>query len=180
MTVSPFAGIPYRSELGVMPLYDTREYLNTSAVEHAATAPILLCPSQRMAILRSLVRGAREAIEGLSTILVRLCGPDYQIQLPTDLLAPDVLLTHDPELLVPVLTRSRRSGILTLWQALRTDGIDRGDNELTLTVYGEQCIPSFLRFAENDVVLSSLDGRTATQWGVGADPVAAELTAAPV
>lgn len=162
---APSHGKPYRAELGVMPLYEPREYMNAADFENPAKAPILLCPSQRYALLAGLVREARETIDGLTVMVVRLCGADFKVQLPADLLAADVLLTHDPEYLAPALARSGRSGALLFWHSLRTDGYETGDNQISMTMMGAHSVPSFLRFVRENEILRSLADLSVTTWG---------------
>lgn len=162
---APAHGRPYRAELGVMPLYEPREYMNAADFENASPAPILVCPSQRYALLAGLVREAREAIEGLSIMVIRLCGADFKVQLPADLLAADVFLTHDPDYLAPALARSGRTGAMLIWHSLRTDGYESGDNQIAMTMLGAESVPSFLRFFQENEILGALSDVSVTTWG---------------
>ena len=164
MVRSPSHGQAYRAELGVMPLYEAREFMNAVDFENDSTAPVLLSPTQRYALLADLVYAARHEIVDLSTIVVRLCGADFMIQLPSELLGEDVILTHDPDKMLPMLARSGREGVLLLWQSLRTDGYEVGTNEIRLTILGARSTPSFFEFVRNNEVLSSLEDLEVVSW----------------
>jgi hypothetical protein len=155
---SPFAGQIYRAELGIMPLHGPGEFANTAVFEQESRSPILLCPSQRYVILSEIVREARARIPDLSVMLVRLCGPDFAVQLTADLLAEDVLLTHEPDLLVQRVLRSGRQGVLTVSHNLRTDGYEPGDNEIILGFYGQDSLGDFLDTLDQVPVLRTLKG----------------------
>ncbi len=161
---SPFRDRLYKAELGVMPLHRPQEFENVIYFEYAATAPVLISPSQRYDILAGLVRQAKACMDGLQIILVRLCGPEFQIQLPAELLGDGVLLVHDPAPLAEELARSRPFGLLTIWQDLRTDGFDRGENRLVLTAYGPRCAAGLPGLVARSRVLSALDGLTYLAW----------------
>jgi hypothetical protein len=160
---SPFAGKLYRAELGVMPLHAPSEFANTAVFEQESPTPILICPSQRYAILTEIVREARSRIPGLTVMLVKLCGPDFSVQLTADLLAEDVLLTHDPNQLVPRVLESGRQGVLTVWHDLRTDGYEPGENEIVLTFYGREALGDFLDYVDQLPLIRTLQGLSVTQ-----------------
>jgi hypothetical protein len=143
---SPFAGALQQAELGMLVLSDPSEFREHANAEQHGQAPILLSPGQRYAWLAALVRGARERIPYLSTVLVRLTAPDFLVQLPADLLAADVLLVNDAAELVPRLVARGCKGIMVIDHQLRVDGFECGDNRLTLTVYGEHLIADFIDY----------------------------------
>ncbi|MEZ5920178.1 MAG: hypothetical protein R3C60_02390 [Parvularculaceae bacterium] len=106
----------------------------------------------------------------LSVMLVRLCGPDFQVQLPAELLAKDVLLTYDPYAMVPRLSRAGRKGILTVWQDLRVDRVDIGMNRVSVAVHDADSVPGFLKFVSASRTILSLSNveLVAPDHGVGA------------
>ena len=158
MTRSPFSGGVYRAELGVMPLANPREYFDAHLFEKPVQAPVMICPSQRYAILAGLVVAARNHVPGLTVVCVRLCGPDFQVPLPADLLAADVLLTHAPTQIVPRLLQAGRRNVVTIHHGLRTDAIDLGRNEIEVALFKPtgEALTAFLQFVFSDRTLSSL------------------------
>lgn len=131
---SPLAGTFYPAELASVPMSRPQEYAQGRLLEHRAEVPVLMSPSQRNHILAELVRGLREHVPGLSCVLVRLYGPDFNVQLPKDLLAPDVLLVHDPLEALGTVLDGERCNVALIRQDLRADGQERGGNRLTLSL----------------------------------------------
>lgn len=131
---SPLAGSYYLAELECVPMTRPQEYAHGALFEQPCDAPVIVSPSQRNQILAELVRGLRAHIEGLSCALVRLYGPDFNVQLPADLLADDVLLVHDPLEALPTVLSAGRKNIAVIQQDLRADGLERGRNALSVSV----------------------------------------------
>lgn len=126
---SPYRGGVYKAELAVLPMMRPSEYESVAAFERRFESPILLSPTQRCQMLKTLLGEIRAAITGFSFFAVRLYGPE-NVQLPKELLAEDVLVTHAPLTLVPFLLRSERRNFVVVHHCLRVDAVDRGGNEL--------------------------------------------------
>jgi hypothetical protein len=161
---SPFAGKLYPSELFKWPVSQVHEYRSLRVFEHDSRVPILVSPGQRDAWLAALVIAARRAIPGLSLAVIRLVGAHGQ--LPAALLDADVLLVHEPDNTVSRSIASRRSGVLSIWQDLRTDAIEAGSNEVTLCIHGRGCVKPFVHFIRSDPNLSMLEWKS-VQGGRG-------------
>ncbi len=152
---SPYAGEVYESELFMWPVSEAREYRGLTMFETDNTLPILLSPSQRDRWLAELITAARRRLPGLRLTVLRMGGA--MAQLPAELLNQSVLLTHDPE---PAAKRALSSGcaaVLSIWQDLRTDGIDDGENRMVMTVQGSNCAADFIRFVRDEPLCSSLE-----------------------
>jgi hypothetical protein len=134
---SPLAGSYYPAELDYVPMTRPAEYAQGALFEQVGAtppAPVLVSLSQRYRILAELVRGLRAGIPGLSCVLVRVYGPDFNIALPADLLAADVLLVHDPVEALPSVLAAGRRNVAVIQQDLRADGPERGANTLTVAL----------------------------------------------
>lgn len=131
---SPLAGTYYPAELECVPMTRWQEYAQGALFERPCHAPVIVSPSQRNQILVELVSELRAHFPGLSCVLVRLYGPDFNIPLPADLLASDVLLVHDPLETLPTVLAAGRTNIAVIQQDLRADGIERGGNALSISV----------------------------------------------
>jgi hypothetical protein len=142
--------------LGTLPFSAPHEYSAASSVEEYCSVPVLLSPSQRYTLLTELITTARKEIGGLKAILLRLCGPDFQLSLPVELLARDVLLTYDPDALVSRLNKVHAGGVLTIWQDLRVDTCAAGTNEISVAIHDEDHIPQFMRFLKASTTIASL------------------------
>jgi hypothetical protein len=129
---SPLAGSYYPAELECVPMTRPQEYAQAALFEQPCDAPVIVSLSQRLRILAELVRGLREHVPGLSCVLVRLYGPDFNVALPADLLAADVLLVHDPLEALPTVLAAERHNIALIQQDLRADGPERGHNALSV------------------------------------------------
>jgi hypothetical protein len=169
---SPFAGRLYPSELFKWPVSQVHEYRSLRVFEHDSRVPILVSPGQRDAWLAAVVMAARRAIPGLSLAVIRLLGAHGQ--LPAALLDTDVLLVHEPDAVVLRSIASGHSGVLSIWQDLRTDGIEAGSNEVTLSIHGRECVQPFVRFAGAEPNLSVLEWKSVQAL---AEPVVTMTTA---
>jgi len=158
---SPLAGTCYEAELECVPMSTAQEYAQGMLFERPSEAPVIVSISQRNLILAELVRGLRGCVPDLSCILVRLYGPDFNIQLPIDLLAPDVLLVHDPLAMLPTLLATGRDNIAVVQQDLRADGTERGTNSLSVTLLRptpvNTVLGSFSAWVRSNPLLQALD-----------------------
>lgn len=158
---SPFSGTCHPAELGVMPLVRPLEYAEVMRFERQAPVPVLLSPSQRYLLLKTLVVEMRQYVPSISVFGLRLFGPDFNVQLPRELLASDVFITHAPQDLLPALLDSGTRNVVLVHHGLRADPIERGENELViwalmLSPESREGIESFL---SNSVVLRALARR---------------------
>jgi len=119
----------HKAELVHVPMHEPHEYESVALFErHPQAAPVLVSPSQRYAMLTALVRALRSGVPGLQFIGVRLIGSDFDVQLSTELLAADVLVTHAPLQLLPSMLRAGRRNLVIVEQDLRADGLEQGGN----------------------------------------------------
>jgi hypothetical protein len=160
---SPFAGKVYESELVAWPLARTHEYTSLCVFENASQYPILLSPGQRDLWLSGLVTAARRQIPNLSLSVIRMAGG--QEQLMAELLDKDVLLTHEPAAAAARAVAAGRTGVLEVWQDLRTDGIEEGANNIVLTMHGAESVLPFIALASRDPTLSTLADCSITEHG---------------
>jgi hypothetical protein len=131
MTKTPFPGTFYPSRLGILPLSEPSEFVESELFEHACSTPILIDPRQRLKLLAMIVSEAFAAMPQLSTILINICAPDYLAQLPAELLDRRVFLCSHVDSMAALLYRDMAA--MTIEQAFRTDGYERGDNGIDLT-----------------------------------------------
>jgi len=144
-----------------MPLVRPLEYAEVMRFERQAPVPVLLSPSQRYLLLKTLVVEMRQYVPSISVFGLRLFGPDFNVQLPRELLASDVFITHAPQDLLPALLDSGTRNVVLVHHGLRADPIERGENELViwalmLSPESREGIESFL---SNSVVLRALARR---------------------
>ena len=135
---SPLAGTYALAELECVPMTRPHEYAQAALMEEPVLAPVLVSPSQRYRILAELLRDLRLRVPGLSCVLVRVFGPDFNVPLPADLLAADVLLVHDPLAALPAVLSSGAANVAVIDQDLRADGPERGHNQLTILLMNPQ------------------------------------------
>lgn len=166
---SPLTGTCYEAELECVPMSTAQEYAQGMLFERPSEAPVIVSISQRNLILAELVRGLRGCVPDLSCILVRLYGPDFNIQLPIDLLAPDVLLVHDPLAMLPTLLAAGRDNIALIQQDLRADGTERGANALSVTLLrprpASAVMSGFEAWVQANPLLQALDGLRLENFG---------------
>lgn len=153
---SPFAGRVYRSNLLMGPLTRPSEYAAIAGLEHSAT-PVLLSPWQRDTWFVELLSAARKYMPALSLTVIRMGGRNPRVQLPRELLDDSVLLTHDPGPTTARMLTSGRSDVMEIWHDIRTDGMDRGENSIVMTVYGPRLVPGFLDFAAEASSLAAIE-----------------------
>jgi hypothetical protein len=154
LTQSPYAGMPYLSELRAWPLQHPDEYTCIGVFEVPYDQPVIMSPKQRDEWLADLVTSAKRAIPGINLTVVRRAGPESP--LPAALLGEDVVLASESG---PVVARTQaddRDGIFEIWQDIRTDGFSEGSNSLVLTMYGMALVEPFVTFAANHPDLSRL------------------------
>jgi hypothetical protein len=154
LTHSPYAGMPYPSELREWPLQDPHEYTSMGAFEAPYEQPVIMSSKQRDGWLADLVTSAKRTIPGINLTVIRMGGPESQ--LPAALLGQDVLLASEPG---PVVARTQaddRDGIFEIWQDIRTEGYSEGSNSVILTMHGAQLIAPFVSFAASHPELSQL------------------------
>jgi hypothetical protein len=154
LTRSPYAGIPYRSELCEWPLQEPHEYTSMGIFEVPYEQPVIMSSKQRDGWLADLVTSATQAIPGINLTVIRMGGPESQ--LPAALLGQDVLLANEPG---PVVARAQaddRDGIFEIWQDIRTDGYLEGSNSILLTMHGATLVAPFVTFAAKHPELSRL------------------------
>jgi hypothetical protein len=147
-TRSPFAGELYPAGLGVLPLLRPEEFEQGHAFEHINPFPVLLSPRQRFDLLAKIVTAARETIPDLSAAIVNANPGNYLVQLPAELLNPDVFLINDPAGLAAPCVAAGHRNVLTVVQQLRADSVELGDNSLELRLYnpdGPEAFEAFLR-----------------------------------
>lgn len=132
---SPLAGSYYPAELDCVPMTRPHEYAQGLLFEQPCAAPVLVSPSQRYQLLAELLRGLRVHVPGLSCALVSLYGPDFNVPLPAELLAADVLLVHDPMEALPAVLAAGHANVVVIQQDLRTDGPEHGHNRLAVSLW---------------------------------------------
>ncbi|RQS64120.1 hypothetical protein DID96_29070 [Burkholderia sp. Bp8963] len=159
---SPFAGTFRKAELESVPMTRASEYAQGVLLEHPSVAPVIVSPGERYALLADLVRGLRRHVDGLSCVLVRLYGPDFNVQLPADLLADDVLLVHRPLDVLPAIVAAGNRNIASIDQNLRADGPEFGMNTLRVSMLQPECAAVALRqltaFVDGCPAMQALSG----------------------
>jgi hypothetical protein len=157
---SPLAGSYCAAELECVPMTRAHEYAQGALMEQPAQAPVLVSPSQRYRILADLVCGLRANVPGLGCLLVRVYGPDFNVPLPADLLAADVLLVHDPLAALPVVLSARATNIALIDHDLRADGPERGSNRMSVALLqpdpAETVAPIFAHWVRSNPMLQAL------------------------
>jgi hypothetical protein len=165
LTHSPYAGMPYLSELRPWPLQQPHEYTSIGMFEVPYEQPVIMSSQQRDSWLADLVTSATQAIPGINLTVIRMGGPESQ--LPAALLGQDVLLANEPG---PVVARTQaddRDGIFEIWQDIRTEGYSEGNNSLVLTMHGAALVAPFVTFAASHPELSRLDDLSLTAVPAG-------------
>lgn len=148
----------HKAELMCVPMTLAHEYESVMHFEQPRVAPVLVSPSQRCAILTRLVQQLRRHIPGLEFIGVRLYGSDFDVQLSSELLAQDVLVTQAPLQLLPTLLRAGRRNIAIIQQDLRADGLEEGRNTCAVWLVAptDPAVGAFLRFVDDTEFLQGL------------------------
>jgi hypothetical protein len=165
LTHSPYAGMPYLSELRPWPLQQPHEYTSIGMFEVPYEQPVIMSSQQRDSWLADLVTSATQAIPGINLTVIRMGGPESQ--LPAALLGQDVLLANEPG---PVVARTQaddRDGIFEIWQDIRTEGYSEGNNSLVLTMHGAALVAPFVTFAASHPELSRLGDLSLTAVPAG-------------
>lgn len=166
---SPLAGTFYQAELECVPMSTPQEYAQGMLFERPCDAPVLVSISQRNRMLAELVRGLRACVPEPGCVLVQLYGPDFNIQLPVDLLAPDVLLVHNPLEMLPTLLATGRDNLAIIQQDLRADGTERGANRLSVTLLRphpvDAVMSGFSAWVQANPLLQALDGLRLETFG---------------
>lgn len=166
---SPLAGSFYETELECVPMTHPHEYAQGILYEQPSDAPVLVSLSQRNRILADLVRSLRASVPGLGCVLARLYGPDFNIKLPADLLAANVLLVHDPMETLPTLLAAGCNNVVVIQQDLRADGTERGDNALAVTLLQPQpagpVSQAFSAWVQDQPLLQALHGLRLATFG---------------
>jgi hypothetical protein len=157
---SPYAGMPYLSELRAWPLQDPHEYTSIGVFEVFYDQPVIMSSKQRDGWLADLVTSAKRAIPGINLTVIRMGGPESQ--LPAALLGLDVLLASEPGPVVARAQADERDGIFEIWQDIRTDGFSEGSNSLVLTMHGAALVAPFVSFVANHPQLSRLSDLSLT------------------
>jgi hypothetical protein len=169
---SPFAGSYHRAELQCVPMERAEEYAHVVEFEHRCESPVLMSLSERNAILAGVARDLRAHVPDLSCMLIRSYGPDFNVQLPADLLAADVVLVHWPADLVPGVLASGRRNVAVVQHDLRADGIERGRNALSVALLApvafESGLAAFSRFIAECSFMQRLSGQTLQSFGEAA------------
>jgi len=149
-----------KAELACVPMTDAHEYASVALFEQPQAAPVLVSPTQRCAILTDVVRGLRAEVPELSFIGVRMYGPDFDVQMSAELLAPDVLVAHAPLRLLPAMRRAGRRNLAVVQQDLRADGLEQGCNEVAVWLVDPtpEATAGFLRFVERNAFMQGLAG----------------------
>lgn len=153
---SPFSGKLYASELASLSSLVTAEYGQLAALEVCNPEPVLLAWSQYYRLLAELVSQARACWDAPAFVLVEHHAPNPIMPLPADLVAADVLLTHEPRSLADQLRRSGMSRLMLIEDDLRRDGHEPGRNVVSITMYG---------LADADVFLSYLRASALARCG---------------
>jgi len=134
---SPYAGSLCASELASLPDLPAHEYAQLAALGGSKTEPVLLSWTQHYRLLAEFVRLARRQLGAApSLLLVQHQAPNHVVPLPAELLAEDVLLTHDPAALARRLSRIGGPTLVVLEDDLRRDSHEGGLNEIAVSVYG--------------------------------------------
>jgi len=154
LTHSPYAGVPYLSELRGWPLHEPHEYASLGVFEIPYEQPVIMSPNQRDGWLAELVTSAKREMPGINLTVIRMGGPEGQ--LPAALLDQDVLLANEPGPVVARAQADERDGIFEIWQDIRTDGCSEGRNSLVLTMHGAALVAPFMTFAAEHPDLSRL------------------------
>jgi len=165
LTHSPYAGMPYLSELRPWPLQQPHEYTSIGMFEVPYEQPVIMSSQQRDGWLADLVTSAIQAVPGINLTVIRMGGPESQ--LPAALLGQDVLLANEPG---PVVARTQaddRDGIFEIWQDIRTEGYSEGNNSLVLTMHGAALVAPFVTFAASHPELSRLGDLSLTAVPAG-------------
>lgn len=164
---SPFAGSYHKAELQCVPMERAEEYAHVVEFEHRCESPVLMSLSERNTILAGIARDLRAHVPNLSCILIRSYGPDFNVQLPADLLADDVVLVHWPADMVPSVLASGRHNVAVVQHDLRADGIERGRNSLSVALLAptsfESGLAAFSRFVGQCSFVHRLSGLR-LQW----------------
>lgn len=159
---SPFAGNYQKSELQCVPMKEAGDYAHVSEFEHRCDTPVLMSLSERNAVLAGVVRDLRAHVPDLGCVLVRLYGPDFNIPLPADLLAPDVLLVHWPADMVTSVLESGRRNVAVVQHDIRADGVELGRNSLSVALLApdalEAGLAAFSRFVARCSFVHRLSG----------------------
>ena len=87
-------------------------------------------------------------------------GPDFDVQMSAELLAPDVLVAHAPLRLLPAMRRAGRRNLAVVQQDLRADGLEQGHNEFAVWLVDPtpEATAGFLRFVEHSAFMQGLAG----------------------
>lgn len=159
---SPFAGGHHKAELQCVPMNRAEEYAHVVEFEHRCESPVLMSLSERNAILAGIARDLRAHVPDLGCMLIRSYGPDFNVQLPADLLAADVILVHWPADMVPSVLASGRRNVVVVQHDLRADGIEHGRNALSVALLAPVAIESglaaFSRFVGECAFMQRLKG----------------------
>jgi hypothetical protein len=159
---SPFVGSYHKAELQCVPMERPEEYAHVVEFEQRCDAPVLMSLSERNAILAGIARDMRAHVPDLSCMLIRSYGPDFNVQLPADLLAADVVLVHWPADLVPSVLASGRRNVALVQHDLRADGIERGRNALSVSLLAPKSVDfglaAFSRFVAECSFMQRLSG----------------------
>lgn len=149
-----------KAELACVPMSDAHEFASVSLFERPQAAPVLLSPTLRCAILTDVVRGLRAAVPDLAFIGVRMYGPDFDVQMSAELLAPDVLVANAPLRLLPAMRRAGRRNLAVVQQDLRADGLEQGRNEFAVWLVDPtpEGTAGFISFVETSAFMQGLDG----------------------
>lgn len=147
-------------ELASIPMTEPHEFASVAQFEQPQPAPVLVSPSERYAILATLVRELRAAMREPGFIGVRLYGSDFDVQLSADLLAPDVLATQAPLRLLPEVLRAGRRDLVVIHHDLRADGLEQGRNEVAVWLVAPTAagLEGFTRFVAGSAFLQGLRG----------------------
>jgi len=134
---SPYAGSLCPSELASLPDLPAHEYAQLAQLGGTKTEPVLLSWTQHYRLLAEFVRLARQQLGAAPLLLlVQHQAPNHVVPLPAELLAEDVLLTHDPAPLAQRLARIGGPTLVVLEDDLRRDSHEGGANEIAVSVYG--------------------------------------------
>lgn len=141
---SPFAGELYAAELASLPTLLPHEYAQLADLELCCAEPVLLSWSQHYRLLAELVGLARTHWDAPSLLLVQHHAPNHIMPLPAELVAADVLLSHDPASLARQLRRSGATRLVVIEDELRRDGHETGRNVVSVSAYGMAGAPALL------------------------------------
>jgi len=129
-------------------------------LEHVSATPVLVSPWQRDAWFVELLVSARQYMPTLSLTVFRMGGRNPRVQLPRELLDESVLLAHDPRPVVARTLASGRTEVMEIWQDIRTDGMDRGENTVVVTIHGPRSAPGFIEFVRQGRPLAAVEVRS--------------------